>query len=140
MIHFYVMDVIYWSVVDIVDTIIYQSFQEKLAGYHVLLKNDLYKILRKNLTQTLIIFKRYSYPKLCKEDFFNFASELKVLLEYNRNLLEDFSFYILKGLLEGAMKVKSTLLFKNEEPNILCTSFRFKVLSYLFVYFAIDSC
>lgn len=123
MIHFYVMDVIYWSVVDIVDTIIYQSFQEKLAGYHVLLKNDLYKILRKNLTQTLIIFKRYSYPKLCKEDFFNFASELKVLLEYNRNLLEDFSFYILKGLLEGAMKVKSTLLFKNEEPNILIKDF-----------------
>ncbi|MBY0533881.1 MAG: DUF3800 domain-containing protein [Rickettsiaceae bacterium] len=30
---------------------------------------------------------------------------------------------MLKGLLEGAMKVKSVLLFKNEEPNILIENF-----------------
>lgn len=87
MIHFYVMDVIYWSVVDIVDTIIIEAFKGELAPYHTMLKNDLYKVLKENLTQTIIIFRRYSYPNLCKEVFFNFASELKDLLECNRNLL-----------------------------------------------------
>lgn len=38
LIHFYVMDVIYWSVVDIVDTIIMEAFQAKLVPYYETLK------------------------------------------------------------------------------------------------------
>jgi hypothetical protein len=118
LIHYFAVDLLYYSVVDIIDTIIEAAFPE-LFVYHHEYKADLYKILRKDLKMTLIIFKRYSYPRLSREDFINFATELQDLLEYHRSSIEHFNFYMLKGLLQGARKVKSVPCFEGEEPDTL---------------------
>ena len=92
LIHYSVVDVLYYSTVDIVDTIISESFQGKLCHYHRQFKNDLYKILRENLEQTLNIFRFYQYPSIRKGSFSHFVSEVKDLLEYSSDLLEHFNF------------------------------------------------
>ena len=63
-IHFQALDVMYWSIVDIVNSILTETRNGALMSIGGELKNDLYIILRANIDHTVDLFKRYSYPNV----------------------------------------------------------------------------
>ena len=73
--HYQVLDVIYWSIVDIVDSILAKVENRNLLLYAAALKNDLYEILRYDLNCTVQLFKRYSYPDVGRERRVPFVNE-----------------------------------------------------------------
>ena len=62
MIHYNELDPLYWSIVDIIDSILPELGDPILFQHHALMKSDLAAVLRSNLPATIALFYHYSYP------------------------------------------------------------------------------
>jgi hypothetical protein len=122
-VHYSVLDPLYWSIVDIVDSILTEHHEPMLLGLNLQLKNDLYAVLRHDYDGTIDIFQRYRYPDIGRERRAAFVAELLDLLEFRRGLLEDFNYMMLKGLLQIAEQLDALPYLEDETPNVLIDGF-----------------
>ena len=122
-IHYQVLDVIYWSIVDIIDSIITELKNPQLMTIAPALKSDLYTILRSDLDDTVRLFQRYCYPDVGRDRRSAFIRELQNLLGERCHLLPHINFQMLKGVLELASDLESLLYLEDEKPNILLDEF-----------------
>jgi hypothetical protein len=123
-IHYQAVDPLYWSTVDIIDSILADDELRALRMNHALLKNDLYTILRTDVAQVADLFHRYSYPDVGVTNRVAFMRELRDLLEHRRGLLFDFNFQMLKGILDIGVRGGALPYLQDETPNTLIDSFR----------------
>lgn len=123
LIHFSIMDVIYWSIVDIIDSILTEAGHTQLFAINRELKNDLYEILRADFKKPMEIFKNYSYPDVGKHQRIEFIKDIKELLDERKSLIPDCNYQMLHGVLDMASKLESLPYLEDEEPNILIESF-----------------
>lgn len=123
LIHYQVIDLLYWSVVDIVDSILMEAAVPQLSALHLQLKDGLYTILRDDVDGTAELLGRYNYPDVGRERRAAFVAELLDFAEYREHLLEHFSFYMLKGLLQMARTLDSLPYLEDETPNFLIDGF-----------------
>ena len=75
-IHYHALDPLYWSLVDIMDSILYGLGEPRMIEIHAVLKADLATLLRANLAATTSIFLRYNYPDLAAQNRKLFLDEL----------------------------------------------------------------
>jgi hypothetical protein len=122
-VHFQVLDTVYWSIVDVVDSILTEAPHRQLIMCAPGLKDDLYTILRHDLNRTVDLFQRYSYPDVGRDKRHAFIKELLEMLEDKDELLSEFNFYMLKGLLQMATTLESLPYLEDEKPNILIDAF-----------------
>jgi hypothetical protein len=122
-IHYSVLDPLYWSIVDIVDSILTEYGNDNLLMANWQLKNALYTILREDPGGTVDLFQRYSYPDVGRARRPSFIAELRDLLDFRRHLLEHFDFMMLKGVLQIAQKLDSLPYLEDETPNVLIDGF-----------------
>ncbi|MCP1908960.1 hypothetical protein J2R96_001440 [Bradyrhizobium elkanii] len=122
-IHYFALDPLYWSVVDVIDSILTEYGNNSLLMANWELKNDLYAILRNDPSGTVDLFQRYSYPNVGHERRPAFVAELLDLLEYRRNILPHFNYMMLKGVLEIAKNLNSLPYLEDETPNVLIDGF-----------------
>jgi len=120
--HYFVLDTVYWSMVDIIDSIIADG------ASHVMpvapqLKNDLYTLLRSDLDATADLYFRYGLPDLQPDQRAAFAGELLDLLEYRSDELDHFSHYMLKGVLQMAAKASELPFIEGGTPRVLIEEF-----------------
>jgi hypothetical protein len=64
MIHYHSLDPLYWSIVDILDSILARLDNPMLHASGPLLKSDLALIFRADLTATTNLFYRHNYPNI----------------------------------------------------------------------------
>jgi hypothetical protein len=121
--HFQVLDVMYWSIVDIVDSIVTEAGHVQLMMIAPALKDDLYTVLRYDLVHTVDLFKRFDYPDVGRTRRRAFIKELRTILNERRDLLQDFNFQMLKGLLQIATGLDTLPYLEDEEPNVLIEEF-----------------
>lgn len=117
--HFQVLDPLYWSLVDVVDSILAEDGNAQLMMFAPLLKNDLYTVLREDVAGTAEMLGRFSYPDVGRIQRPAFIAELREMLEARSDLLPDFNYQMLKGLLEIAAGLESLPYLEDESPNIL---------------------
>jgi len=122
-IHYQVLDVMYWSMVDIVDSIVTELAQAELMVIAPALKNDLYTVLRDDLDGTVDLFNRYTYPNVGRQHRTAFLLEVIGLVLARRVPLPDFNFQMLKGVLEMAVTLDSLPYLEDEDPNVLIDEF-----------------
>lgn len=123
-VHYHVTDVLYWSIVDIVDSIIAGGDEAMgLAPFGAMLKDGLYAILRDDVEGTAEMLSRYRYPDVGPERRQAFMRELLDVLEAREGTLEHFEHYMLKGLLQMGGKAKSLPFIENETPDVLIETF-----------------
>lgn len=123
LVHYQVTDLLYWSVVDIVDSILTEVDEPQLTALHLPLKDSLYTILRDDVDCTAELLGRYNYPDVGRDRRATFVEELLDLAEHSAHLLEHFSFYMLKGLLQMARRLDSLPYLEDETPNVLIDGF-----------------
>lgn len=121
--HYQVLDPFYWSLVDVVDSIVTEDGDVHLMMIAPLLKNDLYTVLREDVAGTAELLGRYSYPDVGCTQRPAFVAELRDLLEARSALLPSFNYQMLKGLLEIAEGLDSLPYLEVESPNILIDGF-----------------
>ncbi len=122
-VHYSVLDPLYWSVVDVVDSIVGEHGEPALIVHHMQLKNDLFALLRHDYERTVDLFTRYSYPDVGRDRRPAFVAELLELLEARKGLLPPFNAMMLKGVLQIAEKLDSLPFLEDVEPNVLIDGF-----------------
>lgn len=121
--HFQVLDVMYWSFVDIIDSIVTELDQPVLTAMSPNLKNDLYTVLRNDLGHTISILNAYDYPDVGRERRHAFIGELLSLIAACREQMEPMTYQMLKGVLEISKTIDSLPYLENEEPRVLIDGF-----------------
>jgi hypothetical protein len=122
-IHYFALDPLYWSIVDVIDSILAEHGNSSLFMANWELKNDLYAILRRDQSCTVDLFQRYSYPDVGRERRSAFVAELLDILEHRQDMLPPFNYRMLKGVLQIAKNLSSLPYLEDETPNILIDGF-----------------
>ena len=122
-IHYHALDPLYWSLIDIMDSILYRLGEPRLIEFHAVLKADLATLLRANLSATTDIFFRYNYPNLAPESRKPFLDELLGMLERSNGLLPEYNAMMLKGMLQAGRKLPSLDFIEGLTPHLLIESF-----------------
>jgi hypothetical protein len=123
MVHYHELDPLYWSTVDIIDSIISVLGNPSLFQYHALLKSDLAEVLRSDLPATVNLFYRYGYPGLAPEGRKPFLDELIAFVEHNNAALPAFNATMLKGVLQSGRGLDSLDFIEGYPPNRLIDDF-----------------
>jgi hypothetical protein len=123
MVHYHELDPLYWSIVDIIDSILSKLRDPYLVQHHALLKSDLTAILRSDLPATISLFYRYDYPGLAPENRKLFLNELIDLLEHYSAVIAVPNAAILKNVLKAGRGLDSLDFIEGYSPNMLIDDF-----------------
>lgn len=122
-IHYQATDPLYWSTVDIVDSILMEFGDPGLFQIAPNLKNDLHVVLRTDLDDLVDLFQRYDYPDVGRERRGAFLQDLLDRLKIRRAMLPDFNVRMLKGVLEIGVRLEALPFLEDEEPHVLIDDF-----------------
>ena len=117
--HYSSLNLLYWSIVDIVDSAMANSKKAMEAGlpFANLLKSNLYHVFSREHDAVVELFFKYQYPNLKKEEIPSFIDHLLDILEpYEMDATLAFGLGHLRDLLEKS-KEKSSLVFVMDETD-----------------------
>lgn len=132
MIHYHDLDPFFWSIVDIIDSVLIGNRQ--MLQYHMLLKSDLAAVLRNDLSATIKLFHRYNYPGLAPKDRAPFLNDLITLAKSNSATLPTFNAMMLKGVLQAGRSLDSLEFIEGFTANLLIDDFSVFYLNRLAVF------
>jgi len=133
-IHYHALDPIYWSLVDIMDSILGMLGETYPMQVRNLLKADLATLLRANLPATATIFFRYNYPDLAPESRKPFLDELLAMMERSDGVLPEFNAMMLKGMLQAGRNLPSLDFIEGYSPHVLIENFAVFYLTRIAVF------
>lgn len=122
-VHFQVLDPLYWSIVDIIDSILVEKGEPRLFMLAPQLKNDLYEVLRYDEQSTSAFLHGYDYPDVGAVRRVAFIEDLLDLLEAHRGLLGSLRYQNLKGIIQYGRKLESLPFLEGDSPKILIDGF-----------------
>ncbi|WAL61789.1 DUF3800 domain-containing protein [Thermocoleostomius sinensis] len=125
-IHYSSLNILYWSIVDIVDSAIANSEVAMQLGldFSNYLKNDLYKLAKLEIESVIELFYNSEYPNLKKEAVLEFIEKLTSIFdEYIDTAEFHFGLESLRQILKQAGKKDSLPLVMDEENYILIEDF-----------------
>ena len=120
--HYSSLNILYWSIVDIVDSAIMNSETAMQLGPQFAnhLKNDLYKLSRLEIDSVIQLFYKFEYPNIKKESVLPFIEELTSLFDGYIDTDEfHFGLESLRQILKEAKKKGSLPFIMDEEDYIL---------------------
>lgn len=123
LLHYQVLDPLYWSIVDIIDSIVAEHGAVQLMMMAPLLKADLYKVLRSDTADTATWLESYGYPNVGAERRAPFIADLLERIEASEGLLPHFNFQMLKGVIQIARRLDALPFLEGEPTNILIDGF-----------------
>jgi hypothetical protein len=121
-IHYSSLNILYWSIVDIVDSAILSSETAQKLGpqFANYLKNDLYKLSRLEIDSVIELFYKYEYPNIKNDSVLPFIEELSSLFnDYIGTQEYHFGLESLRQILKEAKKKGSLPFVMNEDDYIL---------------------
>lgn len=124
--HFFSLNILYYSLVDIVDSAMMQSKAAMELGREFAdsLKNDLYRLSKLEIESVIKLFYHYKYPNIKKEAVLPFVSDLVSLFEgYEDDPEFHFGLTSLKQILREAERSESLPFLHDEEDHVLLKEF-----------------
>ncbi|MEP0911023.1 hypothetical protein NDI45_08845 [Leptolyngbya sp. GB1-A1] len=125
-IHCSSLNILYWSIVDIVDSAIadLEIARQLDLSFVNYLKNDLYKLAKLEIKQVIELFYNFNYPNLKKESVLEFIERLTLIFdEYIDEEEFHFGLQFLRQTLKEARRNKSLPFIMNEEDHVLIEDF-----------------
>jgi len=136
-IHYQSIDIFYWSIIDIIESMMNKELLSShnyklLLENHWLIKSIFFEVIRVDLENFLKILYKYEYPNIKREQAIEFLDELKHFIEKNKTIfikqnknidpsIFDFIDFILNLLDE--VKGKELIFIMDEKDNVLINSF-----------------
>lgn len=117
-IHYLNVDIWYWSIVDIVDSV--DNFDIR---YNREIKNIIYLLINAEKYDVLKLFNQFKYPNIHSEDLDNFKKEFTNLLCAKASLLSKQGYTIFTDFLNEFMNEDDFVFITNEKDNILIDNF-----------------
>lgn len=133
-VHYHALDPLYWSIVDIVDSILARSRNHYWILHHALLKSDLSLALRADLHAIAALFHRYDYPSLAPAHRAPFLNELIAVVERNEALMPAANAAVLKQVLRSGRELGELSFIEDNKPHELIDDFSTFYLSRLSLF------
>jgi hypothetical protein len=133
-VHYHALDPLYWSLIDIMDSILYRLGEPRLTQLHAVLKADLATMLRANLPATTSTFFRYNYPDLAPESRRPFLDHLLAMLGRSDGVLPEFNAMMLKDMLQAGRNLPSLDFIEGFTPHLLIENFTIFYLTRIAVF------
>jgi len=125
-VHYSTLNILYFSIVDIVDSAIMNSEAAIKLGqqFALNLKNDLFKIIKLNTNEAITLFHKYEYPDIKKERLNDFIDDLILIFEEYENIPEyHIGLTSLRQIFKESKKKNSLPFIMDEEEFILLKDF-----------------
>jgi hypothetical protein len=123
LIHYHEVDPVYWSIVDIIDSILHGIGDPSLYRAHEILKSDLTEILRAEMLATTDLFHRCNYPEVSPTVRVGFLTGLLDIVSRNTRKLDELNVSLLQRILLRGLALDSLAFLEGNEPNLLIDSF-----------------
>lgn len=125
-VHYSSLNILYWSIVDIVDSAIMSSDSARELGlpFANQLKNDLYKLARLEIDSVIELFYKFGYPNIKAQDVIEFVEALTNIFEPYLHTDEfHFGLESLRQILIETKKKGSLPFIMDEEDFVLLEDF-----------------
>ncbi|EPU0491438.1 DUF3800 domain-containing protein [Vibrio cholerae] len=122
-IHYFNLNVNYWAIVDIVDSLIDEIGDNSLFKYHMMLKSDLYKIVMNEKDAFFDMMRAFEYPNIKKENIASFVIWLRSFIKLNSYVLENKRKALLLSLFQSETHLKNLFFIMDNETNVLINNF-----------------
>ncbi len=135
LLHFDVLHLMHFSLVDIFDSLIEEDdINQKVAFlYYRQLQNAMTEVLFENYEKTHEFLCKFSYPNVPKESANDFINELyKIyranLMHFNSNDSEYFFKELLRQIIKSKKEKKNLCFLENNKSNVIADSFEYHYL------------
>ena len=122
-IHYHETDPVYWSIVDIVDSILHGVGDPSLYRAHEIIKSDLTQSLRAEISATTDLFHRLNYPEIDPSRKTEFLTGLLDIVHRNTRGLDALNVELLKRILIRGVMLDSLAFLEGNTPQLLIDSF-----------------
>lgn len=133
-IHYTNFNILYWSIVDIIDSLWSTRELKRYIVFQAEIKNELFRLCNIELDNVIAIFKKYNYPNIKRDQGFNFLTELSNHFEINSSQpMSEINKLVIQILRRGAYNEELDFLVDNED-DILIDSFKDQYLRPIYMY------
>ncbi len=104
-IHYFNLNLIYWSIVDIVDSIIGELNHPFYIMYHMQIKSDFYELVKSSQSVFLRNLKAFNYPDVKMDRCDDFCRWIIAFVDEGAVLLPDFNANILSAMTKKSLDI-----------------------------------
>jgi len=122
-VHYCNLDVLYWSITDIVDSILAEDGNSYYISRHREIKNDLYKIIKADSSLCVKMLHGYGYPNVDAGNIKAFVQDVLNLIATNIHILSHNQANFLNNFISIALSLESLPFITDENSNVLIDSF-----------------
>jgi len=133
-IHYSNINILYWSILDIVESIVADDAFKAYIPLHREMKNELYRIVACAPQQFLGLLKNYGYPDIAREQTGEFLREVENFLEDHNPMDTNLPTVMLKQLIHKAQRLPELMFLVDEEKGMLIDSFHDFFLHSIYVF------
>lgn len=123
LIHYSSVNIIYWSIVDIIDSILAEDEFESYHPHHQPMKNELYRLANLDKPAFLALMKRHRYPDVQREKTADFIADIDAFLKAHSPDDDNLPALMLKSLIEKSMSLPELAGLVDNEEDMLIESF-----------------
>lgn len=124
LIHYSSVNIIYWAIVDIIDSILAEDQFEHYRSYHQPMKNELYRLVNLDKPAFLALMKRHRYPDIQRGKTADFIADVDDYLNAYRPEDDNLPALMLKVLIEKSASLPELAFLVDERENMLIESFQ----------------
>lgn len=124
LIHFSSVNIIYWAIVDIIDSILAETKFKSYQPHHRPIKNELYRLANLDKPAFLALMKRHRYPDIQRGKTGDFIADVDAFLTAHSPDDDSLPALMLKALIEKSASLPELAFLVDNEEDILIESFQ----------------
>jgi len=122
-IHYSSINIVYWSIVDIVDSILASKRFDAFSHGRREMKNELYRIARMDLPAFLALMKHHGYPDIQRGKVADFIADVAAFLNLHNPTAANLPTHMLKELVRKAQVLTDLAFLVDDDADVLIDSF-----------------
>lgn len=124
-IHYINLNILNWSILDIVESISAEENYSHIQEYHLELKNELYRVASANLSKFLNILKSHQYPDLRVDNTKKFLEDVyNFIVQYGPASKNPATLELEKILLNASKEITKLAFLHNDKAHELIDGFQ----------------
>lgn len=121
-VHYFNMDVFYWSIVDIVDSVIIENAREYIS-LNLYIKDLFYRVILSDRSEFISGMNSYGYPNISKDNASGFTNWIIGYFRSRINVLDDYSAEMLRQFLRKMEMLNDYAFLGEDKENVLIDTF-----------------
>lgn len=122
-IHYSSINIVYWSIVDIVDSILASKRFDSFSDGRREMKNELYRIACMDKPAFLALMKHHGYPNIQRGKVANFIADVEAFLNLHNPKAGNLPTHMLKELVRKAKLLTELAFLVDNDADLLIGSF-----------------